>query len=283
MTGQQVLFRWALWDPTVDMVEMLSHSIGTFQHFFGPDPEYLVYTDRPRFLREQLAVPATIAQMRTPTAEFLDNRATWNKWAPRFRHDVTATELHVDSDIFLVAEPTELHEFISSDWHDYVVTTEEFAERWPYGNFGPRLPDDFTPVNAGLIGQRAGHDLTASFRAAYRAWLEDLERVEVKYHDEQGAIALVLQEPIAQGRVRVLDPARYRVVCPLNDPPVERLDGIVGLHATYPDHPAYRKFLPEIARISGALQRAKTAGLPRSGQSVGARRREVPYPSTAIE
>jgi hypothetical protein len=257
---QRVLFRWALWRPSVQSVEMLSHSIGTFQYFFGSQAEYLVYCDQLGFLREHLAVPADLAEMDTPAGEFFDDRATWKKWAPRFRHDVGVTEFRVDADIFLVAEPAELREFIAGDGHDFVVTKEEFTARWPYGYFGPGLPQGFTPINAGFVGQRAGRDLTVAVRAAYARWADamrhtEASHTEVKYHDEQGAIAAVLQEPIERGRVLVLDPARYRVVCPLNDPPVHSLDGIVAVHATYPDHPAYQRFLPEISRISGVSVR----------------------------
>jgi hypothetical protein len=189
--------------------------------------------------------------MNTAGAEYLDERATWLKWAPRFRHDITSTEIRVDSDIFLVGDPTELRSFIEGDGPDVVVTMEEFTQLWPYGNFGPRLPASFTPINAGLLGQRANTDLSAEMRDVYTWWSEFVRLNESKYHDEQGGIAFILRNLIADGRVRLLDPKRYRVVCPLNDPPVRSLEGIVGLHATYPDHPAYRQFLAEIGDLSG--------------------------------
>jgi hypothetical protein len=246
-----VVFRWALWRPNPPALEMLSHSIGTFRHWFGAEADYVVYADDVPAVQADLRVPAEVLPMDRPGAEFFDDRATWKKWAPAFRHDPARTELRIDSDIFLVDDPVELREFIAGDGHDYVVTCEEFTERWPYGNFGGTLADGFTPINAGLFGQRAGADLSAAMRDAYRRWLAMLDGTEVKYHDEQGALAAILQDLITGGRARVLDPARYRVVCPLNDPPVERLDGIVGLHATYPDHPAFHRFRPEIAALSG--------------------------------
>lgn len=253
MTSTQtpVVFRWALWNASPESIEMLSHSIGTFRHWFGDQPTYLVYTDAPDLVTERIRVPSTILPMNTTGAEYLDERATWLKWAPRFRHDITATEIRVDSDIFLVADPTELRSFIEGDGPDIVVTMEEFTQLWPYGNFGPRLPEQFTPINAGLLGQRAHTDLSSEIRDAYRWWNEFVRSNELKYHDEQGGIALILQSLIADGRVQLLDPKRYRVVCPLNDPPVQSLDGLVGLHATYPEHPAYHKFIDEISALSG--------------------------------
>ncbi len=244
-------FRWAQWNPSADSVEMLSNSIGTFRHFFGDTPEYVVYADDPRFVAAHLRVDAAVRDMTVPGGEYLDPRATWMKWAPRFRHDSAAIEMRVDSDIFLVDEPVELRAFIAGDGHDYVVTMEEFTELWVYGNFGPRLPPGFTPINAGFFGQRPAADLSEPMGAAYRWWTDHVRDDDVKYHDEQGALAFILQDLIANGRVLLLDPARYRVVCPLNDPPVEHLGGIVGLHATYPEHPAYHRFRAEISRISG--------------------------------
>ncbi len=246
-----ILFRWALWKPSVDSVRMLSHSIGTFRYWFGERPTYLVYADAPAFVSKHLLVPALVLPMAGADAEYVDDRATWLKWTPRFRHDVSATEIHVDSDIFLVSEPTELYKFVDGYEADFVVTLEEFTELWPYGNFGPRLPADFVPINAGFFGQRAGTDLSDQMRSAYRWWADFVASNNVKYHDEQGALAFVLQELIRSGRVMTLPSSRYRVVCPLNDPPVESLDGLVGLHATYPEHPAYHRFLTEISKVSG--------------------------------
>jgi len=250
-----VVFRWAQWNPSADSVEMLSHSIGTFRHYFGDTPEYVVYADNPLFVATNLRVDAVVRDMTVPGGEYLDPRATWMKWAPRFRHDPAAIEMRVDSDIFLVNEPIELRAFIAGDGHDYAVTMEEFTELWVYGNFGPRLPSDFAPINAGFFGQRPAADLSEPMRAAYRWWADHVRDDDVKYHDEQGALAFVLQDLIANGRVLLLDPARYRVVCPLNDPPVQDLGGIAGLHATYPEHPAYHKFCAEISRISGVPRR----------------------------
>ena len=248
-------FRWAQWNPSSDSVEMLSHSIGTFRHYFGDTPEYVVYADNPQFVAANLLIDADVLDMKVPGGEYLNPKATWMKWAPRFRHDPTAIEMRVDSDIFLVGEPNELHEFIAGDGHDYAVTMEEFTELWVYGNFGPRLPTSFAPINAGFFGQGPAADLSDLMRAAYVWWAGHVRDEDVKYHDEQGALAFVLQDLITAGRVLLLDPTRYRVVCPLNDPPVEDLGDIVCLHATYPEHPAYHRFRAEIAQISGVRPR----------------------------
>ncbi len=251
---------------------MLSHSVGTFKHFFGSEAEYVVCTDEPELVSQQMATAATVVDFNVPGAEFQDSRATWMKWTPRVRYDPTATEFYVDSDIFLLSEPTELREFIAGDGNDYLVSQEQFNETWPYGAFGLRIEDElapnaspeiqetkpylrpengFAPINAGLLGQRAGCDLTDRFREEYRWWHDHVETHEVEYHDEQGAVMWLLRPHVREGRVKLLDPMRYRVVCPNNEVPVETVDGIVAMHSTYPDRPAYHKFLSEISAVSG--------------------------------
>lgn len=273
LESSRVLFRWALWNPNPTAIDMLNHSIGTFRHFFGAEAEYIVCTDEPDLLSRRMATPASIIDFTTPDAEYLDRRATWLKWAPRFRFDIRATEFRVDADIFLLSEPTELREFIAGDGNDYLVTQEQFTHTWPYGAFGFRLEDEiapitadllgqqdaselnltfgFAPINAGLLGQRAGKDLSDEFREDYRWWCEHVETHEVEYYDEQGAVMWVLRRHIREGRVKLLDPMRYRIVCPNNEVPVESVEGIIAMHATYPDRPAFHKFLPEISAISG--------------------------------
>jgi hypothetical protein len=227
---------------------MLSHSIGTFRRFFPRDARFVVCTDDPQAIAG--ACPdAQVMRLDGPGAEYVDSRATWKKWAPRFRLDASVTEIRVDADIFLLDEPVELRRWLDGDGTDFIVTQEEFTELWPYGNFGSRLPAGFAPINAGFFGQRAGADLTVPFREAYRWWAANVFGEDVLYHDEQGALGWLLQQN--RDRVRFLDPARYRVVCPLNEPPVETLDGIVAMHATYPEHPAFQRFREQIAVVSG--------------------------------
>ncbi|MCH7230794.1 hypothetical protein L0U85_08010 [Glycomyces sp. L485] len=268
----QLVFRWALWNPTPAFVTMLGHSIGTFKHFFGAEAEYVVCTDRPDVLARDLATDTTIIDFEIPGAEYLDPRATWMKWAPKVRCAPDATEFFVDADIFLLDDPVELREFIAGDGHDFIISQEQVNETWPYGAFGLRIEDElapdatleiqetkpylhagngFAPINSGLLGQRAGCDLTEAFRTEYRWWDEHVRVHEVEYYDEQGAVMWLLRPFVREGRVRLLDPLRYRIVCPNDEVPVETTDGIIAMHSTYPERPAYHKFLAEISAISG--------------------------------
>jgi hypothetical protein len=224
-----------------------------FQRFFGPTARYVVFTDDPEKVKAwrvgQFEVyPLVISS----SSSFYDPRITWRKWAPQPRLDIGAAEIRVDADIFLLDDPADIGRFCrGSSGFSLLCTQEAFIESWPYGNFGPRLSNPITPINAGLIGQSPGMDLAAELEAAYRWWQENVEVSQIKYHDEQGAVAYCMQGHIKQGNVMLLDPATHRVVCPLNDPPVENLAGLVLMHSTYPEHPAFWKFLPEIASVTG--------------------------------
>src|SRR5262245_43288907 len=99
-----VLFRWALWEPTHELVFMLSHSVASFRWAFGETPRYVVFTENPAFVRahmlgefEVLAVDALPLNPR-----FRDTRCTWRKWAPATRMDLSVTEFRVDADIFML-------------------------------------------------------------------------------------------------------------------------------------------------------------------------------------
>jgi hypothetical protein len=251
MSGEAV-FRWAAWQPTLDLTFMLDFSVAGFRRFFGERHRYVVFTDDPGLLQSHRRIDYEIRLMDERGADFNDGRATWKKWAPAARLDRTRVEFRIDADIFLLEPSDELQRFCEGrSQARFVSTQEEFSEAWPYGNFGARLRDPRTPINAGFIGQAAGADITADLKSAYQIWKHEVAEMDVKYHDEQGAVAYALQSHIDAGEVLLLDPARYRVVCPLNNPPVESLAGITLMHATYPDHPAFYRFLPELSRLSG--------------------------------
>ena len=137
---------------------------------------------------------------------------------------------------------------------------------WPYGNFGARLPSRFTPVNAGLIGQTAYADFTEDLENAYAWWTQNVSADEAKYHDEQGAVAFCLQDRIYDNEVLLLSSTTHRVVCPLNSPPLDSVDGLILMHATYPDHPAFRRFLTEISNVTGISEQ-----FPENQMNVGLR------------
>jgi hypothetical protein len=232
---------------------MLSHSIGTFRHFFGSTADYVVYTDDVPEVRNQLLVDAAVVGYNEVVGgAYLDPRATWKKFAPSARVRSDAVEIRLDADMFLVDEPTELRQFIDHGEQSHVLVTEEwFSATWPYGNFGPLLSTLDPPINAGLIAQQLGCDISASLADAYLLWQRLIVTNEPLFHDDQGAVAYALETYRSAGEIEFLPHRRYRVVCPINDPPVQTLEGLAMIHATFPDHPAFWQFLGEISAISG--------------------------------
>jgi hypothetical protein len=232
---------------------MLNHSVASFRHFFGSTARFIVFADDPPLVEALRLVDFEIAPLSTASSgAVFDEKITWRKWAPRVRLDRSVIEFRVDSDIFLLKEPSEIRKFCEGkSGYELLSTQEEFTEEWPYGNFATKLIRPITPINAGFIGQGAGFDFTFEFENAYVWWKENVaDTSNVKYHDEQGAVAFSIQDYIPRGKVMLLDPLRYRIVCPLNDPPVRSVDELVMMHCTYPDHPAFRQFLGPISSIT---------------------------------
>ena len=232
---------------------MLSHSIGCVRRFFGERARYVVHTDCRELLAAYLQSFVDVRSYGiSAPVPFGDARSTWRKWAPTARLDADTTEIYLDSDVFLLAEPDELRVFCScSSSHRLLFAQEEFRARWPYGVFGARLRPDFVAINAGIVGQRNGTDISRELASLYRWWTHRAASHGYLYHDEQGALAMVAQRYCSRGQVALLAPSSYRVVCPLNDPPVLTLAGLKAVHATYSDHPAFWLFIQEIAAVSG--------------------------------
>lgn len=258
--AREAIFRWAAWSPTPTSIFMLDFSVATFKQVFGEGHRYVVVTDDPPTILAHRRTSYEVLNLKQEGAAFDDERATWRKWAPAARLDARSVEFRIDADIFLLRPSDDLDRFCDGRAPQrFVVSQEEFSEAWPYGNFAPRLSTPRTPINAGFVGQAAGADLSLALDTAYALWLSDIESVEVKYHDEQGAVAYALEPHIRAGEVLLLDPARHRVVCPLNDPPVEVLDGLTFMHATYPDHPAFYRFLPQLSELTGLASKMPDA------------------------
>lgn len=246
------LFRWSLWNPTPQLVEMLEASVGTFRAYFGRRAEYVVFVDETMELTSNISIGAEIVRYTPSSARFWDGHSTWRKWAPSFRINPSDTEVYVDLDFFLLDNPVELLRFIDGNGFEYVITYEEFADAAPYGLFARRIRNDFIPVNSGLVGQRAGSTFQIEFEKEYQWWRTQLGEVGVEphHHDEQGAVAYALQSEIQRGSVQVLDPSRYRILCPRNMANVKDVSGIAGIHTTDYGHPAYYENRQAIWRVA---------------------------------
>jgi hypothetical protein len=247
-----ITFRWSVWGHDPDIETMLSHSVATFRRFFGQHALYLVFSAEPDRVRRTLRTLAEVIDLRLQARGTFDSPAcTWRKWQPSCRLNTDRVEFYVDSDMFLLADPDEIWRFCTGeDRSDYICTVEPFARGY-FGHFSDRIDESLPRINAGLVGQQKGADLTPRLTKQYLWWTQNVGPDRADYHDEQGAVRAALEDSLLQRRVTLLPSDRYTVACPLNDPPLDRLDGVVLLHTTFPGRPAFWKFHREISHVSG--------------------------------
>lgn len=243
------LFRWSIWGNKKYLIEPLSYSVGTFRRAFGDEARYVVCTDEPGEMKARLGEAIEIVSFgRFDVGPFnVDARTTWRKWCPTPRIDPSCTEFYVDSDVFLVGDPIELRRFSSeARVPSYLAFREVPGCPHKIGRFAPRVWQGIPPINAGLLGQRRGVDITKELLAELRWWSEQVPAIERESHDEQGAVVAVLSRYHLIGDLELLPQDRYRIVSPASNPDLRTLDGIVAVHATYPGHPAFHRFRTQI-------------------------------------
>ena len=251
-----ITFRWSIWKCNRDNLTLLNHSIGTFQFFFAAQAAYIVFTDDKEFVERYLQVPVQVYNYTdVPNYQYLDDHSTWKKWVPacRWTSKDENVEIRVDYDMFLVGDPLELKWFCSPDntTKQFMVTAEAQEAQWPYGNFAHQLRKSAMSINAGLLGQYIDADLTNSLHEQYAWWSQNVNASDIKYHDEQGAVAKALELHIECNQVFLLPLERYCIISPFNDTHHIDVNEIVLLHATCPDHPAFYQFLNRISQFSG--------------------------------
>ncbi len=246
-----IRFHWSLWNATKESFFLLSHSIATFKYFWGSEARYVVFTDAKEIAEQNLLVDVEIFQYdEFDTSIYSINAlSTWKKWAPKCKFDQKGVEFHVDIDMFLLQEPQEIMDFIISE-KKFLCLLENFKEKWPYGNFGNKLPKNFVPINAGFLGQNRNADLSQSLLETFQWWYLNIYSSMEKYHDEQGGVLWALLEYIDRGHVAFLPNERYRNVSPF-DPPVEDVSKLCLIHTTCSEHPAFYKYIDRIRKISG--------------------------------
>jgi hypothetical protein len=241
-----MIVRWSVWGAW--RLDLLQHSVATFRRLLGRPATYVVFSDRRDFAesldRDVIVLPYTAYD----GPEFgVFEGPTWAKWCPRARLAPDEVEIHVDSDVFLLAKPTELLKLIDStdDW-DFAILGEGAGASWQRGCFVDRIPASMPYVNAGFFVQNARHDITRNLRETFSWWSTHRDAANAEFHDEQGALTLALVPSHAQNRLRVLPVDRYRIVSPRTNPELRSVDNTVLLHATHPEHPAFDRFYAEI-------------------------------------
>ena len=112
-----MIFRWSIWgEYKLKNIELLRYSIFSFKKQFGNGHQYIVYTDNIEHVSEYLCKAVDIRPF--PTSEdssfYTMSKATWLKWCPSSRLDISQTEFLVDSDVFLLKYPKEIDMFLSN-------------------------------------------------------------------------------------------------------------------------------------------------------------------------
>lgn len=242
-----MVFRWSIWGNELILAsEVLFHSVGTFRRYFGRSARYVVSTDNPDAIDALFKGSVEIVEMSGSLAN-LRSHTVWQKWAPAVRLYPKETEVYVDIDVFIVGDPFELKRFCEGrSRHRFIAMEESEPDPRLYGLFHARIPPGCVQINAGLVGQQAGFDLTNDFARELSWWKEMVGSGLGTFPDEQGAVAAALAPYAASGLLAVLPAERYKIVSPRSNCELSSLDGVALIHATHRSHPAFAWFKEHI-------------------------------------
>lgn len=247
--------RWSIWGPKRHLCDLLRRSIGGFHRAFDSRAHYVVSTDEPSELATVLPQYVKLIPFddSMPSPFNVRSCATWKKWCPRPKLTLESTELLVDADVFLVGEPDELCHFcLRETKYAVLAMQEETPLRALFGRLNPRVPANAPPINAGIVGQRAGVDLGVALLRELGWWTDNVDPTAQTHFDEQGALAAVLTPWSERDQLWLLPRDRYRIVSPRSNASLRTLGGTVAIHATQPHHPAFRRFYADIDAFSSA-------------------------------
>lgn len=240
-----MIFRWSIWGDHISKnIELLRFSILSFQKHFGNNHQYLVYADDTEYVSQYLDLDIELREFpaQDDSIFFFSSKATWMKWCPTSRLDIDQTEFYVDSDVFLLKFPEEIKSFLSDPKLKFAILDEYNGQSWQHGAMAKKSTKETPFVNAGLFIQKAGFDISDSLLREYEWWKEKIKPEEQTHHDEQGALALALTEPLQKGELCILPKDKYMLIGPNENKDIESLDNVVLFHAVYPEHPAFYKF-----------------------------------------
>lgn len=247
-----MIFRWSIWGGHVlKNIELLRCSIFSFRKQFGGDHQYVVYTDDPKFVLKQLDSSINVFEFPSEkNSQFcVTSKATWLKWCPSSRLDISQTEFYIDSDVFLLKYPKEIDLFLSSPGMKFAILDEFFGQPWQHGAMRKKATSDTPFVNAGFFIQKAGYDISDGLVKEFEWWQENVKKNEQTHHDEQGALAIALTKYFINGELNILPKDTYVLIGENENTNIQDLDGITLFHAVYPDHPAFYKFKDFLNRI----------------------------------
>ncbi len=247
-----MIFRWTIWGNHVSKnIELLRYSILSFKKQFGDGHQYIIYTDS--FDQVSKYFNSSIDVRQFPEGDdsifSVTSKATWMKWCPTSRLDVSQTEFYIDSDVFLLKYPKEIDQFLSDENMEFAILDEYFGQSWQHGAMARKAAEKTPFVNAGFFVQKAGFDITEPLIKEYKWWKENIRPEEQTHHDEQGALAIALTKSLEKGKLFILPKDKYMLIGPNENKDVNSLDNVTMFHAVYPDHPAFYKFKNQIDNL----------------------------------
>jgi hypothetical protein len=250
--NKRIVLRWSVWGNwDVGGLEMLGDSISSFRPYF-PDATYVLSYAQNSVIQENKILPSYLQWHSLPIETGISSGdELWLKWFPQEITDQADLLIVIDADVFCVAEPRSLTQWIEHEGSKSICCMQE-SNPGPYGNFYNRLR--IVPrVNSGFVATRDPAKLTRQIMAKYkqyRKWAVDLRRT---WHDEQGALAEYWLEKEQAGAASYLSEARNKLLCPSINPTVTDLTGLEVIHTPYPDHPKYHELKVQIkAAIASA-------------------------------
>jgi hypothetical protein len=252
--NSNMIFRWSIWgDHGTKNLELLKYSILSFQKQFGTLHEYIVYSDDANAVSEYLEAPGVdVRQFPEKDAKYyVTSVATWKKWCPAARLDVSKTEVYVDSDVYLVKQPFEIESFLNNPTQGYAILDEFFGQSWQHGAMARKATQETPFVNAGLFIQKSGFDISQALEDEFFWWSKYIPTKEQTHHDEQGALAIALTEPLKRGELFILPKEKYMLIGPNENKEIHSLSDVTLFHAVYPHHPAFYQFQSDLNQLLG--------------------------------
>lgn len=240
-----MIFRWSIWGLNkTNSIELLKYSILSFKKQFGESHEYVVYSDEPGVIEQNLNGIANVINFNiTSKNEYnIESNATWMKWCPTARLDLNQTEFYIDSDVFLLKYPKEIDEFLRNPKLKFGIMDEFCGESWQHGSMQRKAANDTPFVNAGFFIQKEGYSISEELLEQFDWWKKNIPEDEQTHHDEQGALAIVLTKYLRRRELYILPKGKYMIIGPNENNNIHNLEHVTLFHAVYPDHPAFHRF-----------------------------------------
>jgi hypothetical protein len=240
-----MIFRWSIWgEHILENIELLRYSVFSFRKQFGNGHQYIIYTDNTDLVSSQLGKGVDIKVFPTDSKSHfcITSKATWKKWCPSSRLDITQDEFYIDSDVFLLKYPKEIDLILSNKKIKFAIMDEFVGKPFQHGAMHKKATSDTPFVNAGFFLQKAGYDITSDLIEEFEWWQKNIKDEEQTHHDEQGALAVALTKYLVNGELFILPKNEYMLISVTSNPGIESLDGVTLFHSTYSTHPAFYKF-----------------------------------------